>query len=64
MVVGVLDSQAALCAAEWAVDEAIDRAAPLRLVHAVDAAQVGEPDVKLRFAADVLLSASAAISAR
>lgn len=35
VVVGVDGSDAALAAALWAVDEAVDREAPLRLVHAI-----------------------------
>ena len=35
VVVGVDGSQAALDAALWAADEAVDRSAPLRLVHAI-----------------------------
>ena len=35
VVVGVDGSGAALAAALWAVDEAVDREAPLRLVHAI-----------------------------
>ncbi len=64
VVVGVLDSQAALCAAEFAVDEALDRGVTLRLVHATDGSQQRPGDIKLRFAADILLSVGAAISAR
>ena len=38
VVVGVDGSDAALAAALWAVDEAVDREAPLRLVHAIGGA--------------------------
>ncbi|MCF6387253.1 universal stress protein [Mycobacterium sp. MBM] len=36
VVVGIDDSAAALHAAEWAVEEAVDRAVRLRLVHVVE----------------------------
>ena len=39
VVVGIDGSEAALSAALWAVDEAVDREAPLRLVHAVGVAR-------------------------
>lgn len=39
VVVGIDGSQAAVSAALWAVDEAVDREAPLRLVHAVGVAR-------------------------
>ncbi|OBK35969.1 hypothetical protein A5658_07340 [Mycobacterium sp. 1245111.1] len=37
VVVGIDGSQAALRAAEWAVDEAVSREIPLRLVHTIPA---------------------------
>ena len=39
VVVGIDGSQAAVSAALWAVDEAVNREAPLRLVHAVGVAR-------------------------
>ena len=39
VVVGIDGSDAALSAALWAVDEAVDREAPLRLVHAIGVAR-------------------------
>ncbi len=35
VVVGIDGSQAAVNVAKWAVDEAIDRQLPLRLVHVI-----------------------------
>ena len=39
VVVGVDGSDAALAAAQWAIDEAVDREVPLRLVHAIGIAR-------------------------
>ncbi len=36
VVVGVDGSKAAINAAQWAVDEAVHRDIPLRLVHVID----------------------------
>ena len=35
VVVGIDGSQAAIQAAEWAVDEAVSREVPLRLIHVI-----------------------------
>ncbi len=44
VVVGVDGSQAALAATLWAVDEAVDREVPLRLVHAIGV--VRDPSIR------------------
>jgi nucleotide-binding universal stress UspA family protein len=43
VVVGVDGSQAAISAAKWAIDEAISRALPLRLVHVIPRAEACGP---------------------
>ena len=47
VVVGVDGSDAALAAALWAVDEAVDREAPLRLAHAIGV--VRDPSIPFDF---------------
>ncbi|ORA18681.1 universal stress protein [Mycobacterium asiaticum] len=42
IVVGIDGSKSALDAALWAIDEAAEREVPLRLVHVIDAAHIGE----------------------
>jgi nucleotide-binding universal stress UspA family protein len=68
VVVGIDGSAAAINAAEWAIDEAISRAAPLRLVQAVHAVQgsttSGEDDrLEAQYAETALHAAHAAIQA-
>jgi nucleotide-binding universal stress UspA family protein len=47
VVVGIDGSQSAIQAALWAVDEAVSRDIPLRLVYLSDAASLSSPDAKL-----------------
>ncbi len=68
VVVGIDGSAAALDAALWAVDEAQDREAPLRLVHAIGVARdrsipfsFYEPEI--RYAESTLRAASSAVAA-
>lgn len=53
VVVGVDGSQAAVLAAEWAIDEAISREVPLRLIHVVhdqvEAAPIASVDIEREF---------------
>lgn len=51
VVVGVDGSAAALRAALWAVDEAVSRDIPLRLVYALDAEDLGPDDTARKLAA-------------
>lgn len=68
IVVGIDGSTAAINAAEWAIDEAISRAVPLRLVHVVHAEEKssasGEDDhLAMQYAESALHAADAAIQA-
>lgn len=68
VVVGIDGSQAAVHAAEWAIDEAIARDVPMRLVHVTAAESIASQstnDVPLgiEYAETVLRQASAAINA-
>lgn len=67
-MVGVDGSEAALDAVRWAVDEAVDRDAPLRLVHATNVggtSQDRHDDFRLeeQYAETVLRAAAAAVEA-
>ena len=46
VVVGIDGSQAAIDAATWAVDEAVSRGVPLRLVHVSAAKQARRPPAR------------------
>ena len=48
VVVGIDGSQAAIDAATWAVDEAVSRGVPLRLVHVSAAKQARRPPAEDR----------------
>lgn len=66
IVVGIDGSQAAICAARWAVDEAVSRHVPLRLLHAIeqDDARDAQPEAavrKLAAAEDLVRQAVTAI---
>ena len=68
VVVGVDGSQAALAATLWAVDEAVDRDVPLRLVHAIGV--VRDPSIpfdvyrpEIQYGETALRTASSAVSA-
>jgi len=68
IVVGIDGSMASMDAADWAIDEAIHRAAPLRLVQVVHADQAssacGEDDhLAMQYAETALHTADAAIQA-
>jgi nucleotide-binding universal stress UspA family protein len=68
VVVGIDGSAAAINAVEWAIDEAISKAAPLRLVHVVHAVQgsstSGADDrLEAQYAETALHAAHAAIQA-
>lgn len=62
MVVGIDGSQSAIRAAEWAVDEAAGRGAPLRLIHVIEP---GSEAVRLEteYAEASLRAARAAVDA-
>jgi nucleotide-binding universal stress UspA family protein len=60
IVVGVDGSDAAIGAAVWAVDEAVARELPLRLVHAVPVAANG---LEMEYAETALRAADAAVAA-
>ncbi len=68
VVVGIDGSRAAITAAKWAIDEAVERDVPLRLVHVTD---VGMPatdshedfGLTIEYAEQVLRNASATIEA-
>src|ERR1700675_3009663 len=68
VVVGIDGSDAALNAAMWAIDEAIVRGVPLRLVHALSAPH-SAPDAgaghcpEVEYGENVLRAAAAAIAA-
>ena len=70
IVVGIDGSQAAIRAAEWAVDEAVSREVPLRLVEVIPQqaepaafASVGNVRMELEYAETALGVASAAVTA-
>lgn len=67
VVVGIDGSQAAIHAAEWAIDEAIARDVPMRLVHVTSAESTAsqspnEVPLGIEYAEAILRQASAAIS--
>lgn len=47
VVVGIDGSRAALCAALWAVEEAVDRDVPLRLVYAINPSDAPGSDIRV-----------------
>ena len=70
VVVGIDGSQAAIGAAEWAVDEAVSREVPLRLIHVIQDqvepapfASVGNVRMELEYGEAALRIASAALAA-
>jgi nucleotide-binding universal stress UspA family protein len=70
VVVGIDGSQAAIQAAEWAVDEAVSREVPLRLVEVIPEqvepapfASVGNVRMEVEYAGTALRIASAAVAA-
>jgi nucleotide-binding universal stress UspA family protein len=70
VVVGIDGSQAAIRAAEWAVDEAVSREVPLRLVEVIPEqvepapfASVGNVQMEVEYAGTALRIASAAVTA-
>ncbi len=70
VVVGIDGSQAAIRAAEWAVDEAVGREIPLRLVHTIPAqvepapfSAVGNVNMEVEYAETALRIAGAAVTA-
>ncbi|UMB70883.1 universal stress protein [Mycobacterium paraterrae] len=70
IVVGIDGSEAAIRAAEWAVDEAVERDIPLRLVHAIPSqiepapfSAVGNVDMEVEYAETALRLACAAVTA-
>jgi nucleotide-binding universal stress UspA family protein len=70
VVVGIDGSQAAIQAAEWAVDEAVSREVPLRLIEVIPEqvepapfASVGNVRMELEFAETALRIATAAVEA-
>ena len=69
VVVGIDGSQAAIRAAEWAVDEAVSREVPLRLVEVIPEqvepapfASVGNVQMEVEYAGTALRIASAAVA--
>jgi nucleotide-binding universal stress UspA family protein len=62
VVVGIDGSQAAIDAAQWAVDEAADRDIPLRLVYVIDE-KSSDMSVQLQYAESALLAATRAVQA-
>ena len=66
VVVGVDGSKAAIGAAMWAIDEAISRELPLRLVHVVPREPVrsSQPSVKKPYAKNTTRAARAANKSR
>ena len=56
VVVGIDGSRAAVDAALWAVDEAVSRDIPLRLVYAIDSIDNSDTDTRTRTAAPRLRS--------
>ena len=70
IVVGIDGSQAAIRAAEWAVDEAVSREVPLRLVEVIPQqaepaplASVGNVRMEVEYAEAALRIAAAAVAA-
>src|ERR1700730_755035 len=70
VVVGIDGSQAAIQAAEWAVDEAVSREVPLRLVEVIPQqaapapfASVGNVGMEVEYAEAALRIAAAAVAA-
>lgn len=63
VVVGIDGSQAAIEAAQWAVDEAADRDIPLRLVYVIDE-RSSDTSIKLQYAESALRAATRAVEAR
>ncbi|WP_343574821.1 universal stress protein [Mycobacterium sp.] len=70
VVVGIDGSQAAIRAAEWAVDEAMNREIPLRLIHVIPEhvepapmAAVGNVQMEVEYGETALRIASAAVEA-
>ncbi|MGD1236933.1 universal stress protein [Mycobacterium seoulense] len=66
IVVGIDGSDAAINAAKWAVDEAVSRNIPLRLIHAVPerpADTAGDDSLDIQYAQASLRAADAAIQA-
>ena len=70
IVVGIDGSDAAIRAAQWAVDEAVERDIPLRLVHAIPAqiepapfSAVGNVNMEVEYAETALRRACAAVTA-
>ena len=70
VVVGIDGSQAAIRAAEWAVDEAANREIPLRLLHVIPDnvepapfAAVGNVAMEVEYGETALRIASAAVEA-
>jgi nucleotide-binding universal stress UspA family protein len=59
VVVGIDGSQAAVQAALWAVDEAVSRDIPLRLVYAIE--PYGAPDTNPQHAAQILATGELAV---
>ncbi len=54
IVVGIDGSRGAVRAALWAIDEAVSRDIPLRLVYASDAPDAATADAAVRYAADAI----------
>lgn len=70
VVVGIDGSQAAIRAAEWAVEEAVGREIPLRLVHTIPAqvepapfSAVGNVNMEVEYAETALRAACTAVAA-
>lgn len=70
LIVGIDGSQAAIRAAEWAIDEAVSREIPLRLIHVIHdhvepapTASVGNVQMELEYGETALRTASAAVAA-
>jgi nucleotide-binding universal stress UspA family protein len=70
VVVGIDGSQAAIAAAEWAVDEAVSRDVPLRLIHVIPdqvepgtSASADNKRLELEYGEAALRSASASVAA-
>ena len=62
VVVGIDGSDAAIHAAQWAVDEALSRDIPLRLLHVIDAASE-DIGLEVEFAEAASRAATAAVEA-
>lgn len=63
IVVGVDGSDAAITAAKWAVAEATSRNIPLRLIHVVPEAPLGDQSMEVEYAQTSLRAADAALAA-